>query len=70
MGANVYEITPSICIVTGYDPFGNLRLDYNFTHNYEEVARKFYNNTTTVPIDKLRKLWEKLAYDIIALKGE
>lgn len=56
--------------MTGYSPFGNLRLDYKFTHNYEEVARKFYNNTTTVPIDKLRKLWEKLAYDIIALKGE
>lgn len=69
-GANIYEIMPSICIVTGYAPFGNLRLDYKFTHNYEEVARKFYNNTTTVPIDKLHKLWEKLAYDIIALKGE
>ena len=69
-GANIYEITPSICIVTGYAPFGNLRLNYEFTHSYEEVARKFYNNTATAPIDKLYKLWEKLIHDIIALKRE
>lgn len=67
-GANIYEITPSICIVTGYAPFGNVRLDYEFTHSYEEVARKFYNNTDTVPIDKLHKLWEKLAHDIAQKK--
>lgn len=66
-GANVYELTPSICIVTGYAPFGNTRLDYDFTHAYEERARKLYNGCATAPRAELETLWQDLINDICHL---
>ena len=62
--ADVYEITPSICIVTGYAPFGNKSLPLAFTESYERKAKRLYNGATTVPHDKLQELWAELAKDI------
>lgn len=62
--ANVYEITPSICIVTGYAPFGNKSLPLAFTASYERKAKELYNSATTPPRDKLHELWAALARDI------
>ena len=62
--ASVYEITPSICIVTGYAPFGNKSLPLAFTESYERKAKELYNGATTVPRDKLQELWAELAKDI------
>lgn len=38
-GADIYEITPSTCIVTGYAPFGNIKPSYDILREYNETAR-------------------------------
>ena len=65
--ANIYEITPSICIVTGYAPFGNKSLPLALTASYERKAKELYNGSTTTPRDKLQVLWAELAKDIETL---
>lgn len=65
--ADVYEITPSICIVTGYAPFGNKSLPLAFTKSYERKAKTLYNGAATAPLDKLQELWMELVKDIVEL---
>lgn len=65
--ADVYEITPSICIVTGYAPFGNKSLPLAFTESYERKAKTLYNGAATAPLDKLQELWMELVKDIVEL---
>lgn len=36
--ADIYEITPNICIVTGYRPFGNYSIDYEILRGLEKTA--------------------------------
>ncbi|MFR5853715.1 MAG: hypothetical protein ACLUE8_04965 [Lachnospiraceae bacterium] len=38
--ADIYEITPSTVIVTGYAPFGNIVPDYETIKKYEEKAQE------------------------------
>ena len=38
--ADIYEITPSTVIVTGYAPFGNIVPDYETIKKYEEKAKE------------------------------
>lgn len=45
--ADVYEISPSVAIVTGYAPFGNVRPDYSITQRYEEAAMRVCDTVLT-----------------------
>jgi hypothetical protein len=38
--ADIYEITPSTAICTGYAPFGNIRPGYEICNKYETAAEK------------------------------
>lgn len=43
--ADIYEITPSTVIVTGYQPFGNIKPSYDLCKKYEDKAREIlYEN--------------------------
>lgn len=42
--ADVFEVSPSVAIVTGYAPFGNVRPDYSITRRYEEDALRVCSN--------------------------
>lgn len=42
--ADIYEITPTTAIVTGYAPFGNIRPDYEIVKRYETAAEKIKYN--------------------------
>lgn len=37
-GADIYEVSPNTCIVTGYAPFGNIKPDYETTRSFDIQA--------------------------------
>lgn len=45
--ADVYEVSPSVAIVTGYAPFGNVRPDCSITRRYEEAAMRVCSTVFT-----------------------
>lgn len=47
-GADIYDMGGNIAIITGYAPFGNIRVTYEVQRRYEEEARKIrYNPALT-----------------------
>ena len=64
--SDIYVLNSSLCISTGYSPFGNKKIDYNIQQKYEEKARKIINNNTLsfkTKQNKLDKLLIKLVDD-------
>jgi hypothetical protein len=46
--ADIYDVSDivgyNVCIVTGYRPFGNIRLDYDKKHEYEKRAEQIVHD--------------------------
>ena len=66
--ADIYKINYSTVIVTGYQPFGNIR-NYDLVRKYEEKARKIalsgdYKNE----VKKLERLLQKFIDEILSEK--
>lgn len=40
---DIYEITPTIAISTGYNPFGNIRAPLEICRKYDEMAEHIVN---------------------------
>jgi len=38
--ANIYDMGGGVAIVTGYRPFGNINVDYDKVHEYDQRARQ------------------------------
>lgn len=45
-GCDIYEISPTIVITTGYAPFGNVEPDYKLVKEYEQKAEKYVYTRT------------------------
>ena len=57
--ADVYEINGSTVIVTGYRPFGNIKVDYETQRKYEAEAQRIqcdYSIKYEARIEALKKL--------------
>ena len=67
-GADIYQISNTACIVTGYQPFGNIEIERNTIQKYEEKARKVYCDYSLnwkQQIKKLEKLLDKFIKEVI-----
>ena len=66
-----YELDGSTLIVTGYRPFGNVRIDYKIQQKYEEKARKIWLDNS-IPYQKQKAKSNKLLEKFIeeGLKNE
>lgn len=53
--ADIYNIEGTL-IVTGYQPFGNIKADYDLCEEYEEKAQKIINSRPSRPDTELKKL--------------
>ena len=53
-GADIYRVFPGVAIVTGYDPFGAIRPDYEVSRRYETKAEAIACNTR-IPEERKRR---------------
>lgn len=66
-GCDIYEITPSTAIATGYAPFGNIRPKYEIKRAYEEKARTIlydYSKPFETRRDELRNLLNEFVKEV------
>ena len=61
---DVYDFD-DVAIVTGYQPFGNLRVSYDLVEKYEETAKNVCANNSLSYLEKQENL-RKLISDFIA----
>lgn len=61
--SDVYRIKPSLVIVTGYRPFGNINPSYELIQKYEERARIARNSDASYD-DKKKEVQELLEFFI------
>lgn len=64
-GADIYEITPNTCIVTGYAPFGNIEPNYDIQRKYDDMARAIVYRNYYVPLDEEKKELNALINEFI-----
>lgn len=58
-GADIYQITDSFAIATGYSPFGNIKSDYEFNKRIETQAEKIVHDYKT-PFEERQKMLDYL----------
>lgn len=58
--ADIYDMGGGVAIVTGYAPFGNVRLGYDICRKYEKQAEKIRYNYT-LSYDRQRDMLKSLA---------
>ena len=63
-GSDIYDFG-NTAIVTGYAPFGNLRVSYDLVEKYEETAKNVCANNSLSYLEKQENL-RKLISDFIA----
>lgn len=66
--ADIYQINYNTCIVTGYAPFGNIKIERNTIQKYEEKAIKIchdYSLNWEQETTKLDKLLDKFIKEVI-----
>ena len=63
---DVYDLGKGLCIVTGYRPFGNLRIAYDKLHKLEGKASAIVYDRS-IPSEKSQKKVERLLQKAIAL---
>lgn len=61
--ADIYEFN-GIALVTGYQPFGNISVDYDLCEEYEEKAQEIINSRISRPDTKLKKLINLFIIDV------
>lgn len=59
-GADIYDMSGGVAIVTGYAPFGNIRPSYELRERYETDAEKIRYNYS-LAWEEQRKQLEQLA---------
>lgn len=66
--ADIYQIDSDTVIVTGYRPFGNIKIDYNTIKKYELEAKKIAYNIKNHDIEdkkeKIEKILKKLVENV------
>ena len=66
--ADVYQISPTTAIVTGYRPFGNISPDYDVVSTYEGVAERIaydYNLDYNERMDRIAKLRREFVDNVL-----
>ena len=64
-GADIYEVSLTTVIVTGYAPFGNIRPDYEIQRKYEEMAQTILYGDSKVPFEHKREALDNLLHEFI-----
>lgn len=67
-GADIYQINNTTCVVTGYAPFGNIKIERSIIKKYEDAARKVccdYSLNWEQQTKKLDKLLDKFIKEVI-----
>ena len=66
--ADIYQINDNTCIVTGYRPFGNIRVDRKITKEFEDMAGEYfikYGRDFGILQDKLNYLLKEFLEKIL-----
>ena len=65
--ADIYNMGGGVAIVTGYDPFGNVKPDYNTCRKYDQAAQKIrydYSLTIDQQREALRELIDQFLQEV------
>lgn len=63
-GCDIYEVSPSVCISTGYAPFGNVKSWYDLNRKYEKEAEKIRYDYT-MPYEKQKEALDNLLKEYV-----